>query len=261
MKPIAMICFLLCCCTWKIEAKQDNSTPSPISFVFSQDDFYPLVYQDVDGFCKRKGIYIDVIELIFIQQLKLDVTCHSLPWQRAQHSVKRGRYDVFFAPLTHERLSYATASQLPVYNMLMRLYSYQEHKKLSEIETIQSVDDIIALELIAVSNAGNGWYKDNVEAYGVKTVYVKSDEHMFRFLAQQRADVLIDTELSSDKVINRIGLNSQIVKTQVLVGQVDFYLLLSNKSPYLFLLPKINQAIQTLIDNGQLAKIIANYRS
>jgi ABC-type amino acid transport substrate-binding protein len=59
--------------------------------------------------------------------------------------------------------------------------------------------------------------------------------------------------------IKRLGLTKEIVATGAPFAPLKFHLLLSKKSKYLYLLPRINQAIAVLKKNGTLDRLAAKY--
>lgn len=72
----------------------------------------------------------------------------------------------------------------------MGLYTYKDHPKLDEIKQIKEVIDIKKLNLKPISNLGNGWHKQNIDIYGIKTLYVKEDENIIQVLEQEINNVL-----------------------------------------------------------------------
>ena len=204
-------------------------------------------------------MFVEIVEEIFAKELGYKVVIEQYPWKRAQQNVKEGKADITVSVPTAERLGYAFKSDKPILKMYLNVYTYAGHPKLMEIRKIKTVQDIIALKLKPVTNLGNGWHKENIEDEGVTTFYVPGDENLVQFLALKRADIMIDAPLFMNHLINEYKLGSKIVRTDVLFGPINFHLLVSKKSRYAELMPKINKAIDKLAQNGRIDQMASTY--
>jgi polar amino acid transport system substrate-binding protein len=133
-----------------------------------------------------KGLFIDILEEVMVKELGMKVVLLQSPWKRAQENVKDGTADIIVSVPTQDRLTYAFRSEEPILKMYLSVYTYTGHPKLEKIRKIQTPNDIIALNLISVTNQGNGWHKENIDAFGVKMFYVPNEENRGQFLAMRR---------------------------------------------------------------------------
>jgi ABC-type amino acid transport substrate-binding protein len=78
-------------------------------------------------------------------------------------------------------------------------------------------------------------------------------------LAAKRADIVIDAVIPTNYLIKKLGLRSKIELTKARFGPLNFHILLGKKSRYRGLLPEINKAVDTLIQNGTLERLNEKY--
>lgn len=170
-----------------------------------------------------------------------------LPWLRAQEYVEKGLADALIAVASPPRLAYAKAPDVPVFSLYFTLYAHRDHPRLEEIRAIRSLQDILALDLTVVTNRGNGWHEQNVEALGIPTVLVNNDSAILRFLAARRADLVIDTPLNMAQRLREMGLTDQIVSTGVHMDETQLFFLLGKKSSFQAQWPEINNQVGEIV--------------
>lgn len=206
-----------------------------------------------------KGLFIEILDKVVVKELGMKLVVQQSPWKRAQENVRDGTADIIVSVPTQDRLAYAFSSKEPIFNMWLNVYTYTGHPKIDKIRKIQTPNDIIALNLVPASNQGNGWHKENIDAFGVKTFYVPTDENLVQFLAMRRADIMIDAPISINRIIRQYDLTAKIVQTDARFGPVNFHLLISKKSKHAYLMPKINETINKLVREGVVEKILLKY--
>jgi len=226
-----------------------------ISFVFGR--WVPLDYVDDSG--RGCGLLVDIAREVFEQELGLNLVCIKRPWKRAQLEVKNGTSDFMVTVSTKARKAYAIASQQAFCSLPLYVYTYSGHRQMEAIHRIRSAGDIRTLKLRPVSNLGNGWQKDNIDAAGIYTHYVGTDENVLLFLANKRADIMIDALIPTNYLIRKMGLGKSIVLTRSRFSQVDLHLLLSRKSRFASWMPKIDDAFENVRKKGRIATIVSGY--
>lgn len=248
---------LLLLLAFTITGYSQAATPAVIYAVGPQSiPIYEPEPEDENGW---KGLFIEIAEMLFTEDLGYDLVVEQYPWKRAQQIIKDGLADVTITIPTPERLEYALKSKQPVFQMHLYVYTYADHPKLNEIRKIKTVRDIFALDLKAVANLGNGWFKENIEDAGVMASYVPDDEDLVQFLALKRADIMIDAPLFMNTLIKKLELESKIVRTEALFGPLNFHLLVSKKSRYADLMPQIDKSIETLAQDGRFEELASRY--
>ena len=206
----------------------------------------------------QSGLLVEILDEIF-KQLDMPYAVEVYPWARAQATVQAGRADMLVTVPTDERRGYALVSEQSVFPMFMQVYARKDHPRLTEIRRIKSAQDIVALDLVAISNLGNGWHKANIEAAGVKTYYGTNDESAARMLAARRGDILVDSAVSMAVEIRRQGLEGVLTAAAAPFAPLRFHVLLGQKSPFVQRMPDINRAIATLQRNGTLERLYQKY--
>ena len=232
--------------------------PPTIVQSLNRDDWYPFYYRDAAS-GRLRGVWIDMLHLLFEKELGWRVRTVRRPWPRAQSEVRSGQTDFLITASTSARRRYALATAAPFFQLRLHLYTYAGHPRIEAIEKIRNVEDVKRLGLTLVSNQGNGWHREHMEERGVKTIYVMGDEQMVRFLALKRADGMVDVAPTMNHLIDRLGLRSRLVETDATFGPIDFYIMVGKKSPFSVKMAEINAALGRLRANGTLARIWEKY--
>ena len=246
------ICFVLYFCTGQAIASDPR-----ILMTFA--NWVPMSFVDGDG--NGQGLLVEIAKEVFEKELGIPLDVKVRPWKRAQSDVENGRSDFIITVPTASRKSYALASARVFYTLPLYIYTYAGHDKLEAIHNIRDAEDIKFLNLIPVTNLGNGWHKDNVDAFGINTHYVGKEESILRFLASRRADIMIDAVVPTNYLINKNSLNQKVILTDARFSQVDFHLLLSKKSMFSSRMDDIDAAFERAEKNGRIQSIVTRYEA
>lgn len=237
-----------------------SSSPGDASenkITFSYTEWEPMTYTDPSK--NSKGVFVDIAREIFEERHQIEIVFHPLPWKRAQREVETGRADFMVTVPTQQRLTYVVKSTLPFYTVDMALFTWKEHPKSEQLKTAKTVDDLIDLELTSVTNLGNGWHKQNVEQKGLDTLHAPEDQNIALMLAGRRADIMIDSKISMNRIIREKGLTDKIVQINPSFAQIHMNLLLSKKSPWLSKMPEFDQVLTDPVSDGTVDRIIDHY--
>ncbi len=233
------------------------SEPAVIRYVALESP--PMTMVDANSPPGIKGLYADTLEDILGKRLKRQWTGTLLPWKRAQAEVQSGTADILITIPTAERRTYALISTQPVYEESLYVYTFKDHPKIEKIRKIKTAEDILRLGLTPVTNLGNNWHRENIDAFGVKTHYVPAEENLAKFLAAKRADIMIDKPSSMNRLIENLKLTQQIEMTPARFGPIKFHILVSQKSPLAASMPSLNQAIEQFVKDGTRERLAAKY--
>ncbi|MCP3925868.1 MAG: transporter substrate-binding domain-containing protein [Desulfobacterales bacterium] len=206
-----------------------------------------------------KGLYAEFLEEIFGKNMNMKIKYSFLPWKRAQKSVEKGDADFTLTVPTKKRLTYSIKNEKPIYQMYLHIYTYKNHEKIDQIREIKSAKDILNIGLIPVTNLGNGWHKQNIDSLGIDTYYVTKEDDIVKFLASKRGDIMIEAVIPMNYKIKQYGLVSKIELTNARFGPLNFNILLSKKSKYVYLMPEINSVVNRLIKDGTMGKLTSKY--
>lgn len=240
------------------ERKTEQSVDHVDEVIYVLMEFPPLINVDDNGYVTG-GLFVDIVNEIFVNRLKQRVAFKQYPWKRGQQMVEGGAADMLLTIPTEQRKDYAIATDRPVFELFMHLYTYKNHPKLNQIKKINSASEIAKLGLVPVSNRGNSWHKENIDVYGVSTNYVKEDENIAKFLAAKRADLMIEPLITMNHQLKQLGLDTEVEATDVKFGPLNFHILIGKKSEYVKLMPQINSALQDIINDGTLDKLTEKY--
>lgn len=234
---------------------------SKLAFVrFAATEAPPFLIADPTQPSGIRGLYADILNDVIGRRMGLSWTGALLPWKRAQGEVQSGNADLTITVPTEERLAYAIPSNRPVFEAYLHVYTYKGHPKLKEIRKIRSAEDIRRLGLVPVTNLGNNWHQEQIDAAGVQTHYAPADENIARFLAAHRADIMIDLPLTMDPKIRELGLAQNLEKTPARFGPIRFHILVSRKSSFAASMEALNAAVNQFIQDGSRERTAAKYR-
>ncbi len=251
--------FLIVFCTFILLGNRAVAADRPVILhSISDAEWYPI-YSFSDHGQKLEGLLADLVHALFAGELQWQSLPRPRPWARAQREVADGQTDFFVTVPTESRKQYAQVTSIPLFRLYLNLYTYAGHPRLEAIQKIISVEDIKALDLVLVSNNGNGWHKSNMEDKGVKTQWVGGDNEIIRFLSMKRADAMIDVALPMNYRIEKMGLGDRLVRTDVAFGPIEFYVMVGKKSLYASRMNEINDALKRMQDKGILQQIWSKY--
>lgn len=233
---------------------------SRLAFVrFAASEAPPFLIADTTQPSGIRGLYADILNDVIGKRMGLSWNGTLLPWKRAQSEVQLGNADLTITVPTEERLAYALASERPVFEAYLHVYTYKDHPRLKEIRKIRSAEDIRRLSLVPVTNLGNNWHQEQIDSAGVLTHYAPADENIARFLAARRADIMIDLPLTMDPKIRELGLAQKLEKTPARFGPIRFHILVSRKSSFAASMDALNAAVDQFIQDGSRERLAARY--
>lgn len=217
--------------------------------------FEPFVWSE-DGV--SKGIYVDVIKEAVENRMGIEVQFTDYPWKRAQILVKKGKADGFITIPTSARLEYAEAGNVYVAMGSIEIVTYSNHPRFEDMKKIQKIPDLQGYKILTY--IGNGWAEKNLVGLNVEYGGITLKEVLMK-LAFKRGDVVPGIRQINLYNIKKFGFKDDIVEVPgVVFNQVEYKLLIGKKSPYLKLLPKIDQKIAEIRNDGALESILQRYR-
>lgn len=221
---------------------------------------WPPYYTYPDGAQGEPGgLFAELVDILFVQELGMEVDLLLLPWKRAQHEVEVGKADFMVTVPTPARDEYAYTTIIPLHRMYLHLYMYTDHPKAKLIPRIRNAKDIKGFGLTLAANLGDGWYREHIAPIGIKTHYLAQDENIVRFVAAKRADGMIDALLTTNTKIKDLNLESELMLTDVRFGPLDFHVLISRKSPLMERVEDINAALLRMRENGVFDRLMEKY--
>ncbi len=215
--------------------------------VFSDGNSKPYTWEERNQIV---GPIVDLITSVF-NDLGIPVKTVILPWPRAIFMMQTGDIDViltmFYTPERAEFMMYSVP--------YAQVYSSIFVKKGREFHYSKWEDLIGRLGLVSLDDS-HGAEFDKYAKDHLKFYYVGSLAQIFKMLDLERGDYTIQPKISTLIVIAQMGYQDKIVPLNVPVSTQNTHITFSKKSPFLKYLPKVNQRIQEMQDNGTIEKMI-----
>ena len=236
------------CLLFAAKAIAQAVAPAPIRYAGL--DSPPLASPEATSPSGLKGLYPEILDDILTKRMGLAWTGILLPWKRAQMEVQAGNADILITIPTEERRGYSLPSARPVLETYLYIYTYKDHPQIEAIRNIKTAEDILRLGLTPVTNLGNNWQRENIDSAGIRTNYLPAEQNIAKFLAAKRADIMIDTPFTMDRIIDSLALWREIEMTPARFGPIKFHILVGNKSPLATSMNKLNLAVEGFVLDG-----------
>ncbi len=224
-------------------------------FVITHVFFEPFVWSESEN---SKGIYVDVLTEALEYRAGIKVRFRDLPWERAQIEVKNGEADGLVALATPERQEYSILVDEPIVKANIGLFTYRNHPEFKQFVSIKTPKELSRFRLLSYS--GDGWAKKYLGQYSID-LSAPDLVSALKMLSSKRADLLVQTDEVILHNINKMNLSDHIEKVPgVSFQSLDFQLMISKESPYIGLVPQLNQVLEEMRQDGTLSEIYNSYR-
>ncbi|WP_419655551.1 putative ABC transporter, periplasmic binding domain protein [Desulfosarcina variabilis str. Montpellier] len=235
------------------------SRPAPLQamdeilFVYF-DKFEPFSWA-IDG--EMKGIFVDAVNEIFQNRLKMRVNHSGFPWIRAQRMVKTGAADGMCTISTCERSNYTFPTEFSIIETEFKIYTGSDNIRLKELKKISLIPELKGFRIIDM--LGSGWAESYLTEYDVQ--YEKTYNRLFILLENNRYDVSIRNNIQTNYLINKLGYEDKIVELpQSIVPEKESYrILISHNSELAKHLKEINDVLREMHADGTLSRIKDKY--
>lgn len=229
------------------------STPALMAehFKAATAHWSPYAYEE-NG--EVRGIAADILREI-VKQTGDTVSFELVPAKRLHMLFEQKRIDINFAdsPLWNE------SSKQPDYRFSQTFLTVREHVYISKKHPIQA-DTIQQLEGKTVGIT-SGYYYDKLEEAFDTGVIIKdeapSNTSLIQKLLLGRNDAIIMDSVLFNHLTQQLSLESQQFKQTLLLSEAPLGLKFQNSKASA--LPKINQAIEKLIQQGIIERIVDSY--
>ncbi len=202
------------------------------------------------------GILIDVLNEALQKRMGIHVSHEGYPWARAQMMVKDGSADAFATVPTPERETYTNISNEPVILAKITLFAKKESPKLKDFRKIKSISDLKGIKM--GNYTGNGWAKKNLE--GMNIDWASSLDTTLRKLVKGRFDLFVGVSPVALFNIKKLSYKDQITEIPNVIDSVSFNLCIGKNSPFVSILPKFDETMKQMSEDGKLEEIYKKYR-
>jgi len=220
-------------------------------------DFYPFFSETEKG--EVKGFFYEIIIEALENRMGIKTSWTEMPWKRCQEEVKSGKFDSMITVPTETRMIYCDTHPDPFYLKELKLFTYADHKKLNEINSIKTIADIKEGGYIVITYSGNGWHKKNISSIGIPSHETSHVHNVWKMLAARRGDIVIEWPIGAYAGIKKVGMEDKIIETDVSLESMKFHLLISKKAKYRNILHRFNNVIKGMSADGTMKRIISSY--
>lgn len=206
---------------------------------------------------KMQGILIDVVNETIQNRMGLTATHQGHPWKRSQHLVKSGKADALVTngPM---RNVWAKHSTEVVVTLKHVLFVKANGHKFDQLKKVRAIEDLKPFKL--VDERGSAWAEKNLIERGVNVHWVADHDTMYRMVAKGRVDAVAYEPFTARYHIKTLGLQNQLVELPLETRELPFHIVIGNNSLHVNLLPKIDDALHQMKQDGTMQRIYDKYR-
>ena len=247
--------FVLLLCLLLPNITHANSTKKPIKIVTLQD-FKPFIWCEGQT---AKGIDIEIITELFTRvDYPFNIEC--MPWKRALSNIEVGTADALFSAYkTPEREVFSTFLQYPLHTSVFNVFTHSGNPL-----TYQQTSDLYGKRIGISSGYSVNPEFDQAKAEQKFTISeTKSTESGLRMLLMNRIDVYINDKTVAQSKALEMGIADKITTMSTPMHDPKPAYLIISKAANIpnreQLIPKLNQSLGQMWQDGTIEKIIASY--
>ncbi len=228
------------------------------SSFFIADDIDAAPYIFANSEKRPDGIFYDISENAF-RRMGIPLKYEVFPWKRAQMIVATKQADAPITIPTSTRLKYLVPSREPVFVMKYKIFTQRDNPNIEKIKSIRSLSDLKGLKII--DYIGDGWAEKNLTQYGVE--WAPNLTSACKMIASHRGDIFLQDEVMVLYAIKNLRKKTEkpnlkydhIVSFDAPVPQVEFHLLIRKDSQYLKHIPRFDDTIRSMHEDGEIEKV------
>ncbi|WP_277872941.1 substrate-binding periplasmic protein [Pseudodesulfovibrio cashew] len=218
--------------------------------------YWPFFIRDESG--RMQGFFYEIVTE-GLARTGINAEWRTFPWARCQDHVKNGEADGMVTVPTPERLAYTKTHSTPFYRKKLSVFTYAGNPKMSQIQSIKDIDDIVKANLSVVTYSGNGWNDRHIRTRGIKTHETPNLVNVWSMLANRRGDIVIEWPVAAWPDIKKAGVSKDIIFTNAVLDCMPFHLLIRKDSPYADILPDFDKKIIEMQQDGTIDRIMSKY--
>jgi len=202
------------------------------------------------------GIAVEILRIAFSRIGEEEPEFPLYNWARCLENIKDGKESgVNLALSTPERREYISFSHVMFYNNLLIWYSPAFNPDGIHWET---VDDLAKYKIGLTRGYSMGDEFDLAKKEGRLQVFeVREDSQNLEKIQLGRIDFVIINELIGRNLIERKNLAGAIISMDKPFLTEPFYMGFSRKSPWLSVLPKLNEVLDNMHKDGTIEAILS----
>ncbi|WP_290329880.1 substrate-binding periplasmic protein [Vibrio tapetis] len=213
--------------------------------------FSPFVIED-NG--EIKGIDVDVIKEVG-RRLHLDISFALKPWKRLEQDVKDGTVSCVAAYFrTEERREYMDFTNVPLH-----ITSYTLFTNKAEVKAFKTFKDLKGWAIGVNRGFKTTPEFESAMSHGLITKHdVKSDEQSVKMVSSNRLDAMLTNYHVGLYNIKKLGA-SDVRPLLPSIRSTPAYLVFSKKQNLAHLVPKFDEVLFSVIQDGTYQRIVDQY--
>ncbi len=229
--------------------------------VFAQETMNLVYFNNFPPFSWKnnqhmQGILIDVLTEAIQTRMGIPVSHTGYPWARAQKMVQDGQADAFATVPTPERRIYTEISHEPLVVVTFTLFVNADNPKIEDLKNVRQLSDLKGFTI----GHYRGSEKKKKNLAGMDVDIATSLDATLKKLAVGRFDVFTDVSQVIRYRIRELGLNDQITELPNIVDSSTFNLCIGKTSPHVTILPKFDETLRKMKEEGTLQEIYNTYK-
>ena len=222
--------------------------------------WYPYQYHNKDR--QLVGLDIDSFKAI-MAEAKLSFTAAEIPWKTHLHFLKIGKMDVAMgASWSKEREGYAYFS-LPYRKETVKLFVKKGNAKNIRLQTLS---DLVGSKYIVGVESGY-YYGEDYDKL-IKTAGFQANisevidlEQNVTLLMKGHLDGFLVDPNTMQSFVKKYHMQDEFEQHSMEIYSADIYIMLSKKTINIDIVDKINKAISTLTNSGELSRISSTWKA
>ena len=226
------VVFLLAFCLSAFACASEMSSELPVLRV-GLPPFPPFAYpkESID-----RGVVVDIFKMLE-KELKIKVQIIYYPYPRVVESMRRGDLDLAIIFKNKSLKPYVTyIGEISKSKVL--IIPRKEFK-------IRSYDDLYSLGNIAVLRLANFESRFDSDT-NINKFTIVNYESGFRMLNVSRVDAIVGSQSGLEEALYNLELQSKVWGEPFVLNKKEWWLHLSNKSPYQTLIPDLKKAVEKI---------------
>ena len=221
---------------------------------FATDPWPPYFLENETG-AVGAGVGYELVNELFSLIPGVDASFPIVPWKRALLELERGMKDSIALLLKNEeRAKYMVFTQPVIQSPSWMYYNTQRFPNGFEWE---SVKDFKNLRIGVVRGYSYGEPLDSFIMNATDNIFeVTSSKQLFSMLQRQHIDVVPENASVANDIVASQGWIKTLGHAQKMVNTDILHIGISKKSKFVSLIPKLNEAIETLRLSGRIDQII-----
>ncbi|MFA7663016.1 MAG: transporter substrate-binding domain-containing protein [Patescibacteria group bacterium] len=220
--------------------------------VSGHPEWPPIMYQDGNQIV---GAGPEIVAKIFTELGVKSVSKYEGAWDVVQSKAKSGEVDVLVAAYkTAERETYMDYSIPYTVDPVVLIV------KNGQTFAYAKNEDLIGKRGVVMLGDSYGQKFDDFIKAKLTPQTVGTPKDAFDLLANGQADYFVYALYSAQDYIFKNKLADQVEILPEYVSSENFYITISKKSPFVKLLPKVNELLKKYIDDGTIDQIIEKHK-